>query len=291
MRSTRLLVVGGCLAASLVAGCYRPAEKAESKQASGSGESQADPRKPVYRNGELVDDRHSKNLQPVSTVAIIDEARRQAALGAAANPNPTATPTASAVATSNPSATAGPTASPSASAKVATYVDPYIRPAMGRPTPSVPIAMSTGRSPVRKGTPPPRTRVLAAPDAANGVLGITFDSLMFDMKPSDPFSPKLLTDSVRALFDKKVKIRGYMWPGTPVDKGVTKFIFVRDDQGCCFGPGALIYDNIIVSMVPGKSTDFTVRPITVEGVLKYRENRDLGDQPTSIFHIDADSAE
>ncbi len=150
------------------------------------------------------------------------------------------------------------------------------------------------RSPVRKtapGVPPPRTRVLEAPQASSGVLGITFDSLMFPMERNDAFSPTLFTDAVRALFDKRVKIRGFIHPSCPYDTGVQTFILVRDDQGCCFGPGALLYDCIIVDMVPGKTTKFSTRPVAVEGRLTFREYKDLTGKHEAIFHLDGESVE
>ena len=115
---------------------------------------------------------------------------------------------------------------------------------------------------------------------------------MFDMKPTDIFDPKMINDAVRALFGKKIKLRGYIHPASAmVEKGLTQFIFVRDDQACCFGPGALLYDNVVVKMKPGKTANFSIRPIAVEGTLSFHETGKFGNQPLSIFQIDADSAE
>ena len=206
-------------------------------------------------------------------------------------PKPTASPapTAATPTSSQPSATAS--ASPTGTGAR----DTTFRPAMSRPTPTAPAATRSSRSPVRKtasgSVPPPRTRVLEAPTASAGVLPITFDSLMFPMERNDPFSPSLLTDAVRALFDKRVKIRGFIHPSCPFETGVKSFILVRDDQGCCFGPGALLYDCIIVDMVPGKTTNFSTRPVAVEGTLEFREYKDLNGKHEAIFHLEADAVE
>ncbi|MCE9608540.1 MAG: hypothetical protein K8U03_26950 [Planctomycetia bacterium] len=285
MRLFRSLVVGGCAAAlSFVGGCYRPTEKAEEKR----------PKAAVAVVPDIKDDADSKTFQRVTVASIQEEARRKAALAAANSLKPTGTPTPSAT-VPVASATAGPALGPVPTASASATGDRYLRPAMQRALPTASAEARSPRSPVRPskpGVPPPRTRVLAAPETSGGALGVTFDNLMFEMKPTDYFSPTMLTDAVRALFEKKIKIRGYIHPASMlVEKGAKRFVLVRDDQGCCFGPGALLYDNIIVDMVPGKTTNFSVRPIAVEGVLTYREYRDLGDRPTSIFHLEADSVE
>ena len=42
-------------------------------------------------------------------------------------------------------------------------------------------------------------------------------------------------------------------------------MLVRDNQECCFGPGAALFDCVMVEMIPGNTTDFVTRPVTVEG--------------------------
>ncbi|MGC3966182.1 MAG: hypothetical protein QM775_02055 [Pirellulales bacterium] len=133
--------------------------------------------------------------------------------------------------------------------------------------------------------------MLEAPSAEAGVLPITFDNLMFPMERDDPFSPTLLTDAVRSLFDKRIKVRGFIHPSCPYETGVKSFILVRDDQGCCFGPGALLYDCIMVDMVPGRTTNYSVRPVAVQGVLKFREFKDSKGKHEAIFHLDAEAVE
>ena len=44
-----------------------------------------------------------------------------------------------------------------------------------------------------------------------------------------------------------------------------QFVLVRDNQECCFGPGAAIYDCVWVEMAPGKTTNFATRVVTVKG--------------------------
>lgn len=206
-------------------------------------------------------------------------------------PKPTPSPSPSAATSTPPRASATASASPTGTKRG----DGVFRDALQRPLPTAPAATRSSRSPVRKtasgSVPPPRTRVLEAPTASAGVLPITFDSLMFPMERNDPFSPNLLTDAVRALFNKRVKIRGFIHPSCPFETGVKSFILVRDDQGCCFGPGALLYDCIIVDMVPGKTTNFSTRPVAVEGTLEFREYKDLNGKHEAIFHLEAEAVE
>lgn len=93
---------------------------------------------------------------------------------------------------------------------------------------------------------------------------ITFDDLKFDMEKGDRFDRSLLTDSINELAGKRLKLKGYIRPSIR-QKGLTKFIFVRDDKECCFGPGAALYDCVLVTLSKGEKSDYIPRPITVEG--------------------------
>jgi hypothetical protein len=97
---------------------------------------------------------------------------------------------------------------------------------------------------------------------------LTFDDLKFDIEKDGLFEESMLTDDIRKLNGKTVKIRGFMLPSSVFQtKGIKQFVLVRDNQECCFGPGAAIYDCIMVDMAAGKTTDFNLRVMTVSGVL------------------------
>ena len=102
---------------------------------------------------------------------------------------------------------------------------------------------------------------LAAQDAAKD---LTFDDVKFEMEANDRFDDEMLTDQIKELDGTRIRIRGYIRPGVK-NSGISKFVFVRDNQECCFGPGAMLYDCMLVKMEEGNSVDFTVRPITLEG--------------------------
>jgi hypothetical protein len=126
------------------------------------------------------------------------------------------------------------------------------------------------RSPItsdqeRKPAPPPRPTVKAKGE-------ISFDDLKFDILPDAPYDPAMLTDDIRALDGKVVKLRGYILPSTLFrETNISEFVLVRDNQECCFGPGAALFDCVVVNLVGSTRTDFTTRPVTVTGTFKLKE--------------------
>ncbi|MCA9121618.1 MAG: DUF3299 domain-containing protein [Planctomycetales bacterium] len=99
---------------------------------------------------------------------------------------------------------------------------------------------------------------------------LTFDDIKFDIKKDAPFKRAMLTDEIEKLAGTPVKIRGYILPSFQ-QKGIKQFVLVRDNMECCFGPGAALYDCILVEMAAGKSASFTVRPVSVEGEFQISE--------------------
>ena len=99
---------------------------------------------------------------------------------------------------------------------------------------------------------------------------VTFDDVKFEIEKNEDFSRQILTDKINNFEGKRIKIRGYIRPSFK-QTGIEKFILVRHNQECCFGPGAMIYDCMIVGMKKGTATEFTTRPITVEGDFYLKE--------------------
>ena len=135
-------------------------------------------------------------------------------------------------------------------------------------------------------------------DAAKARGEINFDDLKFPIEKDQPFEESMLIESVRELDGRKVKLRGYILPTTLfTETNIRQFVLVRDNQECCFGPGAALFDCVIVDMVPGESIDFVTRPITVTGKFKidtksYKHPGGRGPGGAShlaIFHIDGES--
>lgn len=127
-----------------------------------------------------------------------------------------------------------------------------------------------------------------APKPTAATREITFDDIKFDMEKGDPFDRSLLTPEIEALDEQPIRIRGYILPSFQ-QTGITQFVLVRDNQECCFGPGAALFDCILVEMQPGRSTDYTVRPVAVEGVFSVREVTDGEGTHLAIYHLDGRS--
>lgn len=142
--------------------------------------------------------------------------------------------------------------------------------------------------------PPEKKEPLVIPKAERGRDGrfdIAFDHIKFEMDKDAPFDRSLFTDQVEMLFGEPIRIRGYIHPSGAFYQELNQFVLVRDNQECCFGPGAALYDCIMVKMNPGKTANYTVRPITVEGIFRFSEMKDPFDETktVAIYELEADS--
>jgi hypothetical protein len=135
--------------------------------------------------------------------------------------------------------------------------------------------------------PGARTKVLAA--VGDKPYDKTFDDIRFDMKLEEPFSRELLTDSIEAMFGQRIRIRGFMFP-TAQKSGLREFVLVRDNQECCFGKGAALYDCIFFEMQPGQSAEYSIRPVAVEGTFGFKEIVGPDGRHLAIYHLEAEKA-
>ena len=122
------------------------------------------------------------------------------------------------------------------------------------------------------------------PTDQDGRLELTFDDLSFEMEKGGTFDRSLLTDRIKKFHGADVRLRGFIRPSFRQSK-IEKFVFVRDDKECCFGPGAAIYDNALVSLKKGTETAYTVRPIVVTGKLYLKEYETPDGLILSIYRI------
>ena len=123
---------------------------------------------------------------------------------------------------------------------------------------------------------------LAAQASAND---FTFDDVKVEHKRGDPFKMSLLTPAIKKLEGKNIRIRGYILPSFQ-QTGIKQFVLVRDNMQCCFGPGAALFDCIVVEMTDGASAEFTVRPVSVEGVFSIHELTGADGTTLAIYHLD-----
>lgn len=156
-------------------------------------------------------------------------------------------------------------------------------------------AASAASAATASNEPAPETTAAAAKPADEPrrlpTADITFDDIKFDIQPDEPFERKMLSEKIEKLAGRTIRIRGFILPSFQ-QTGLTQFVLVRDNLSCCFGPGAALYDCIVVEMKPGKSTDFSLYPVAVEGAFTIREFKDPSDpdgKVLAIYHLDGES--
>jgi len=120
---------------------------------------------------------------------------------------------------------------------------------------------------------------------AAGVKDVTFDDIALELKKGDPYSSSLLTDKVKALDGKTIRIRGFILPSFQ-QTGIKAFILVRDNMECCFGPGALLHDCVVVEMTPPATATYTTRAVSVQGNFTIRELKAPDGSYLAIYHLD-----
>jgi len=110
------------------------------------------------------------------------------------------------------------------------------------------------------------------------------------MEKTENFRNEMLTPKIEQLMDSRIRIRGYIFP-TLKKRGLKQFVLVRDNLECCFGPGAALYDCILVTMQPGKTAEYTIRPVAVEGTFRFDEILGPDGQPMAIYQLDGEAVE
>ena len=138
--------------------------------------------------------------------------------------------------------------------------------------------------PAAAAAPPAAARSISAPSP---LREITFDDLKLELQKGDPFTPDRLTPRVTELERQRVRIRGYILPSFQ-QSGLTQFVLVRDNQECCFGPGAALHDCVVVRMRPGTSAEFSIRPVAVEGTFRVEELRGPDGRHLAIYALDGE---
>jgi len=119
---------------------------------------------------------------------------------------------------------------------------------------------------------------------------ISFDDIKLDMQKGDAFSRDLLPSRVTSLEGTPIRIRGYILPSFQ-QTGLTQFVLVRDNMECCFGPGALLHDCVVVRMKPGKTASFSIRPVAVTGTFRVDELRGPDGRHLAIYALDGEAVE
>ena len=103
-------------------------------------------------------------------------------------------------------------------------------------------------------------------------IELSFDDVKFDLEKGSPFHRELIPPTIEAFEGRRVRIRGYILP-----------------MECCFGPGAALYDCIVVRMNAGTSTSFSIRPVAVTGIFRITELKGPDGNHLAIYSMDGEA--
>ena len=163
--------------------------------------------------------------------------------------------------------------------------------ALGCGSPTAPAAKQQATAQPSVAAPAANAPATQPPPAQSGSpREISFDDIKFDMEKGAPFTSDLLPERVTALEQERIRIRGYILPSFQ-QTGLTQFVLVRDNMECCFGPGAALYDCVVVRMQPGKTANFSIRPVAVSGVFRLQELQGPDGKHLAIYALDGEDVQ
>lgn len=224
----------------------------------------------------------SFHSEPVA--GVISDARKEASSEGDANPPELASPAEVAPSTVTLTPPATPQGPVLPSSDPSTGAVPVSTPN----NPSAPITVpGSGLGPPAAAPAPRNPKAISADPQAT--LDLSFDDIKFDMVKGAPFDRKLIYPDIERYQDRKIKIRGYILPGYQ-ERGIMQFVLVRDNMECCFGPGAALYDCILVTM-DETPINYSIRPITVEGTFSIEPFEGPDGYPLAIYRMQAQRAE
>lgn len=125
---------------------------------------------------------------------------------------------------------------------------------------------------------------------SSGVLEATFDDIKFEMEKTDLFQRSMLTPKINAMAGERIRISGYMFPPSR-NHGLTQFVLVRDNLECCFGPGAALFDCVLVNMDSGKTASYSYGQIAVQGTFNVQEMPGPDGRPLAIYQMTGEAVE
>jgi hypothetical protein len=159
-------------------------------------------------------------------------------------------------------------------------------------TPAVAVAENAGTEPINRtafteetdgdepdadvetSTEPNEVKLLVANkdftrDKKTKALRVSYDDIdllkILNMEPVPADAVDHFPGWLEQLNGKEIRIRGFMYPAYS-STGLTGFLLARDNDICCFGREAKIYDLFKVMLVDGLTTDYIEgRPFDVVG--------------------------
>ena len=92
---------------------------------------------------------------------------------------------------------------------------------------------------------------------------------------------------VKALDGQQIFLKGYIYQTERV-QNLTSFLFVKDNQDCCFGANPAITDRIGVIMKEGQGIDYVAGKVAVAGTFRINPDFSNGSNLEPLYIIDAD---
>jgi hypothetical protein len=134
----------------------------------------------------------------------------------------------------------------------------------------------------RPNRPPPADR---APRKPGDAEKITFEDLILGMQADVVFRPFMLTDRAKELEGQRVSISGYMHGGVESTRANKEFILLRNTE-CKFGPGGQADHLAQIYLRKGTTTEFTAKPVKVEGNLKVEPFEGTDGNTWAIYQLE-----
>ena len=119
--------------------------------------------------------------------------------------------------------------------------------------------------------------------ADEAVVDISFDDIKLPMQEDMVFRPFMLTERVKELDGKRIRISGYMLPDTRT-KGIKQFVLLKNTE-CKFGPGGQADHLLNVLMIEGEDARFRSEPISIEGRLFVKPFQGPDGNTWSIYDV------
>jgi hypothetical protein len=128
-----------------------------------------------------------------------------------------------------------------------------------------------------------------ATEVPDGYQRISFG----EMKPDElqERGGVIVPPEIAELEGKKIFIKGYMRPDSvTVQRGIDRFLLVRDNNQCCFGDMSKVkyYDQILVALVGDKRVDYSQGVYRIGGTLHIEPEYAAPGSPKPVFSLKAD---
>jgi hypothetical protein len=148
---------------------------------------------------------------------------------------------------------------------------------------------SESTEPIQPAPPAPpvsqRPRADRGPVRAGGVEKITFEDLNLGMQADMVYRDFMLSDRVKELEGRRISIAGYMHAGQEAQRGIKRFILLKNTQ-CKFGPGGQADHLTDVVLRDGATTSFTPSDVKIEGIFRIAPFQGNDGNTWSIYRLE-----